>query len=234
MNAIVTGGTKGIGKAIAIKLVKQGFNVAICGRNLQDLKKAEKDIQAENPEVKVYAYQVDLSKKEQTIVFGRKVQDVFNNNIEILVNNAGLFIPGDIHRESDGLLENLMSTNLYSAYHLTRTVLPGMINLRKGHIFNICSVASLQAYPNGGSYSITKFALLGFSKNLREELKQHNIKVTAISPGATMSGSWDGMNIDPNRIMQAEDIAEVLWTAYRMAPQTLIEDIVLRPIQGDL
>ncbi len=234
MNAIVTGGTKGIGKAIAIKLIKQGFNVAICGRNLQDLKKAEAEIQAENPDARVHAYQVDLSKKEQTIVFGRKLQDVFQNNIEILVNNAGVFIPGDIHRESDGLLENLMSTNLYSAYHLTRTVLPSMIAQRKGHIFNICSVASLQAYPNGGSYSITKFALLGFSKNLREELKQHNIKVTAISPGATMSGSWDGMNIDPNRIMQADDIAEVLWTAYRMAPQTLIEDIVLRPIQGDL
>ena len=86
-----------------------------------------------------------------------------------------------------------------------------MMAINHGHIFNICSIASLNAYANGGSYSISKFALLGFSKNLREELKPHGIKVTAVCPGATMSGSWDGVDIDPKRIMEANDVAKMIF-----------------------
>ncbi len=91
--------------------------------------------------------------------------------LDILVNNAGCFIPGKISEEPDGVLEKLMDTNLYSAYYLTRGLLPLLKKSNKGHIFNMCSVASILPYENGGSYSITKYALLGFSKCLREELK---------------------------------------------------------------
>ncbi|MEK7198799.1 MAG: SDR family NAD(P)-dependent oxidoreductase, partial [Bacteroidota bacterium] len=91
-----------------------------------------------------------------------------------------------------------------------------------------------QAYANGGSYSISKFALLGFSKNLREELKPHGIKVTAVCPGATLSGSWDGFEIDPQRIMEAEDIAKMVYAATLLSPQAVVEDIIMRPQPGDL
>ncbi len=127
-----------------------------------------------------------------------------------------------------------MEVNLYSAYHLTRALLPLMMESRQGHIFNMCSIASHNAYANGGAYSISKFALLGFSKNLREEMKPYGIKVTAVSPGATMTHSWEGAGVDPNRIMEAKDIAEMVYAASRLSPMAVVEDIVLRPQLGDL
>jgi short-subunit dehydrogenase len=128
----------------------------------------------------------------------------------------------------------MIAVNLYSAYHLTRVLLSGMMARKEGHIFNLCSIASLKAYPNGGSYSISKFALAGFSKNLREELKPHGIKVTAVYPGAAYTDSWAGSGIDPVRIMEAGDIAEMVYAASRLSAQAAVEEIVLRPQLGDL
>ncbi len=104
----------------------------------------------------------------------------------------------------------------------------------KGHIFNMCSIASLKAYPNGGSYSISKYALLGFSDNLREELMEDGIKVTAICPGATYTPSWEGSGVEPDRIMESADIAAMLWSAYNLSPQANVEMIILRPVKGDI
>ena len=109
-----------------------------------------------------------------------------------------------------------------------------MLKKGKGHIFNICSIASLNAYENGGSYSISKFALLGFSKNLRLELKDKGIKVTAVCPGAVYTNSWAGSGVDPKRIMEANDIAEMIYAATQLSPQAVVEDIVMRPLLGDL
>jgi short-subunit dehydrogenase len=102
--------------------------------------------------------------------------------VDVLINNAGYFIPGSIATEKDGALEDMMNANLYSAYHMTRGLVDQMIARKSGHIFNMCSIASIKAYANGGSYAITKFALLGFSKCLREELKPVGIRVTSILP----------------------------------------------------
>ncbi|HHM20936.1 MAG TPA: SDR family NAD(P)-dependent oxidoreductase, partial [Bacteroidetes bacterium] len=103
-----------------------------------------------------------------------------------------------------------------------------------GHIFNMCSIASLIAYPNGGSYTISKFALLGFSKVLREEMKDKGIKVTSILPGATWSASWAGVDLPKSRLMQPRDIARAVWCAWQMEPSAVVEDIVIRPQLGDL
>ena len=154
--------------------------------------------------------------------------------IDILVNNAGMFIPGALADEEDGALEQMINTNLYSAYYLTRALLPSMMDRRNGHIFNICSVASKIAYPNGGSYSISKFALLGFSKVLREELKDNAIKVTSVLPGATWSNSWAGIDLPRERLMEANDIAIAIWGALQMSTSAVVEEIVLRPQLGDL
>lgn len=128
----------------------------------------------------------------------------------------------------------MLNVNLFSAYHLTRALLPGMIKNKSGHIFNVCSIASLKAYANGGSYSISKYALMGFSKNLREELKPFNIKVTSIYPGAVYTSSWEGADVLPSRIMEVNDIAEMVYAASILSPQACVEDIVLRPFLGDL
>lgn len=233
MNAVITGASKGIGRAVAERLAREGFNVAICARNTKALDEAAAAIQQQNPSVKVLAVPADMGDKAAVMAFAQTVNEQFGA-IDILVNNAGIFVPGALHQEEDGHLEKMMAVNVYSAYHLTRALLPGMMARKKGHIFNLCSTASHKAYPNGGSYSITKFALLGFSQNLREELKQHRVKVTSVSPGPTLTASWEGFEAPPDRMMPPEDIASVIWSAYNLAEQTVVEDILLRPVLGDI
>lgn len=233
MNIIITGATKGIGKAIADKFAAQGFNLAVCSRHQDDLKSFKNEMQSKHPGIKVLTKVADMRKKKDVLAFADFVKK--NNwEIDVLVNNAGVFLPGEISQEEDGALELMMETNLYSAYHLTRAMLPIMLQKGSGHIFNMCSIASLIAYPNGGSYSISKFALLGFSKVLREELKTKGIKVTSIMPGATWSASWAGVDLPESRLMQANDIAIAVWSAWTMSPSAVVEDVVVRPQLGDL
>jgi short-subunit dehydrogenase len=191
------------------------------------------ELRARYPSISIRAMAADLGEKDQVRQFGQWVLDA-GISIDILVNNAGQFIPGSVYNEADGVLEKMIAVNLYSAYHLSRTLLPAMMARGAGHIFNICSVASLQAYPNGGAYSISKYALAGFSKNLREEMKPHGIKVTAVYPGAAYTDSWAASGIDPQRIMEAGDIAEMLYVASRLSPQATVEEILLRPQLGDV
>lgn len=232
-NVIITGAGRGIGKAVAEKYASGGYNLFLCARNEKRLFDVADDINKRNHTGKAAAYAADLSDKLQARAFGNwLLQQDFP--IDILINNAGDFLPGSIYDEKDGVLENMISVNLYSAYHLTRVLLPKMMAQKRGHIFNMCSIASLQAYDNGGSYSISKFALMGFSKNLREELKPHGIKVTAVYPGAVYTSSWAGSGVSPARIMEVNDIAETIYTVSRLSPQACAEDIVLRPLAGDL
>lgn len=233
MNAVISGGTKGIGRAIADILADKGFNLAICSRSQDDLLSMEKSFKAKYPNIEFIGFQCDVSKKKEVQSFAASIASQWSE-IHILVNNAGVFLPGEIHKEEDGVLESQIETNLYSAYHLTRALMPLILNHDKGHIFNMCSVASLIAYPNGGSYSISKFALLGFSKGLREELKDQGTKVTAIMPGATWSNSWAGVDLPEERLMQASDVAHALWAAFQLSPSAVIEELVIRPQKGDL
>ena len=233
MKIVITGGTKGIGWAIAEHFAKAGHDIALCARTAGDLDKRKSYLNQHYPSIKVLTKVVDMSNKAEVIGFGDDLLQEWSS-IDVLINNAGVFLPGEIHKEADGVLENQIQTNLYSAYHMTRALVPNMLDRKAGHIFNMCSVASLIAYPNGGSYSISKFALLGFSKALREELKDKGIKVTSIMPGATWSDSWAGVELPEDRLMQAEDIAIAVLAATQMSPSAVIEDIVLRPQLGDL
>ena len=233
MNVVITGASKGFGKAIAHVFAKNGHNLYLCSRNEVALYKAVEELMTQYPAVTIKAKAFDLSIKEQAQGLGKWLLDS-NISIDVLVNNAGLFDPGSVHNEPDGNLEHMMATNLYSAYHLTRAVIQQMIKQQSGHIFNMCSIASLKAYDNGGAYSISKYALAGFSTNLREEMKPHGIKVTAVYPGAAYTDSWAGSGIDPKRIMESEDIAQMIYTASQLSPQACVEEIVLRPQLGDL
>lgn len=232
MKIIITGATKGIGRAIAEKFAAEGFDLAVCARSEADLNRFKKEFQ-EKYGVIVLVRPTDMARKADVIAFADFVKKQWGE-IDVLVNNAGVFISGEISSEADGQLESQIETNLYSAYHLTRAMLPAMLKKGSGHIFNMCSIASLIAYPNGGSYSISKFALLGFSKVLREELKTKGIKVTAVMPGATWSDSWAGVDLPPSRLMEANDIALAVWSAWQMSPSAVVEEIVLRPQLGDL
>ncbi|MBA3827649.1 MAG: SDR family oxidoreductase [Taibaiella sp.] len=232
-NAIITGATQGIGKAICEKFLSQGFSLAVCARTSTDLDLIKQEWQIKYPSAVIAVYTADLANKEQAIAFGKFAIEQLTT-VDILVNNAGSFFPGNLADEPEGHLEHLMEVNVYSAYHITRAVLPIMKIAGAGHIFNMCSVASLHAYPNGGAYSITKYALLGFSDNLRLELMNDNIRVTAISPGATYSRSWQASGLPAERFMQPSDIADMIWAAYNLSASAVVEHIVMRPMLGDL
>jgi NADP-dependent 3-hydroxy acid dehydrogenase YdfG len=219
---VVTGGTKGIGRAVVNKFAHEGFTVLTCART-----------EEENFPENVHFFKADMSKKAEVLAFADFVKATVNQ-VDILVNNTGFFLPGQIHNEEEGTLEAMIETNLYSAYHLTRALVGDMITRKEGYIFNICSTASITAYTNGGSYCISKFALLGMSKVLREELKPHHVRVTSILPGATLTNSWAGVELPAERFIAPEDIAQVVWTAYSLPDSTVLEEILLRPMLGDL
>jgi short-subunit dehydrogenase len=233
MNVVITGASRGLGRAIAHVFAQNGHNLYISSRSEVALYKVVEELMTAYPEITVKAKAFDLSVKEQAQAFGQWVTD-FGIPVDVLVNNAGLFDPGSVYNEPDGTLEHMMAVNLYSAYHVTRSVIDYMIRQKSGHIFNMCSIASLKAYPNGGAYSISKYALAGFSTNLREEMKPFNIKVTAVYPGAAYTDSWEGSGVDRKRIMQADDIAKMIYTASQLSPQACVEEITLRPQLGDL
>lgn len=233
-NAIITGATKGIGKAIADTLIANGFDIAICARTLEDLVQLQNHYNTTFPERRVYIEAVDVAQQHAIQNFGANALDFFEDQIHILVNNAGVYLPGNALEEEEGQLDYVLKTNLLSAYHLTRLVAPIMEQTTKSHIFNMCSIAGLQAYPGGGSYSISKYALLGFNDNIRLELKDKGVKVTAICPGAVWSNSWEGSGVPPERIMEAQDIADMVWSTYNLSANAVVERITLRPQLGDL
>jgi short-subunit dehydrogenase len=229
---LVTGGTKGIGRAILERFAKEGFDIMTCARNAQELATLKAALTEQYPTIKILTVQADLSLKSDVeklalAVKGFAIPDV-------LVNNTGVFLPGAIHEEPDGNFELMMQTNLYSAYYLTRGLVKEMIARKSGHIFSMGSIAGLTAYPNGGSYAVSKWAMLGMTKCLREELKPHQIKVTSILAGATFTSSWEGVDLPIERFMSVEDVAESVWGAYNLSPRTLVEEIIIRPQLGDI
>lgn len=231
--AVVTGGTKGIGKAIVKRFLEEGFDVITCARNSVDLKALQLEMQASHPGRRCMVMEADLSDRKCVEAFVDFVKG-FNQSVDVLVNNTGVFIPGQIYNEADGTVEKSIETNLYSAYYLTRGLVGDMMARKKGHIFSMCSIASITAYPNGGSYSISKFALYGMTKVLREEMKPHHVKVTAILPGATLTESWAGTELPPERFIPPIDIANAVWMAYNASPGVVVEDLLIRPQLGDI
>jgi short-subunit dehydrogenase len=232
MNIVITGASKGIGKAIAEKFAGNGYDLFLCARHEEPLKELAQKLTTQH-KIKAHYKTCDVGIKSEVKLFADWVLSK-TEQPNILINNAGIFIQGHVHNEDDGVLEQLMQTNLYSAYYLSRYLIPAMKKNKSGHIFNICSIASLKAYAYGGSYSITKYAMDGLSANLRDELKEDNIKVTSVFPGAAYTDSWNASGIDPNRIMKAEDIAELIYTSAHLSPQACVEEIVIRPQLGDL
>jgi short-subunit dehydrogenase len=233
MNVIITGASRGLGFSMAEAFAREGHDLYLTSRSEVNLYHALESLQSRFPDQNIKATPFDISTKAGALDFGNWV---LRSGIipDILINNAGSFEPGRVVDEAEGQMEMMLNTNFFSAYHLTRILLPSMIKRKSGHIFNISSIAGLQAYRNGGSYSVSKFALTGFSKNLREELKPHSIKVTCVFPGAVYTDSWSDSGISPERIMKPSDIADMVVQISKLSPQAVVEDLVIRPLLGDL
>ena len=228
---IITGGSQGIGRALVQCFLREGFSVATCARSAGDLAR----LQAELPGAPLHTLPADLSQPGDCARFAAFAL-ALGLPLAALIHNAGAFVPGRFQDEpTDGSrLRQMLAANLLSAYDLTQALLPPLLAQGGGHIFTICSTASLIPYPNGGSYGVAKFALLGFTKTLREEVKTQGLRVTAVLPGATLTRSWDGMPEPAERFISPADVAEAVLSAFRLSPQAVVEEILIRPQLGDL
>ncbi len=231
--AVISGGSRGIGRSLAMVLARDGYDLAVCSRSEEKLAALVEEIEELYPQSKVHTFSCDVSRRKDLDSFAELVRS-WTDRLDVLINNAGIFMMGKLLEEEEGQLEKMMLTNLYSAYHLSRALIPMMQQRKSGDVVNICSVASLKAYPGGGSYGISKHALLGFSRNLRIELKDQGIKVCSVMPGAVLTDSWSGANLPEERFIDVEDLAEVIGATLRMSPRSVVEDIVIRPQPGDL
>jgi NAD(P)-dependent dehydrogenase (short-subunit alcohol dehydrogenase family) len=225
--AVVTGASKGIGYAIAENLLKSGAKVFICGRNKADLKHAlEKlsafgNVEGEICDVRSEA-QIKMMLDEATRVFG---------GIDVLVNNAGIGIIGKTVEEmSADEFEQTLQTNLFGVFYACHHAIPLMRERGGGYIINISSLAGQNAHPKMAAYNASKFGLNGFSEALMQEVREHNIKVTAICPGSvnTYFGG-DEPSKDQMWQLQPEDIAEVVLDVLNMNKRALPSKIEIRP-----
>jgi NADP-dependent 3-hydroxy acid dehydrogenase YdfG len=234
MNIIVTGASRGIGLAILEKYARAGWNLAFCSKNADSVANAKQHLQSINSQIKIYAEAFDIGDKNAVLNFAKNCLKEFGQ-IDILVNNAGLFKQGELSAATlDDDLEYLMRVNLFSAYWMGKIIIPDMIKNKSGHIFNISSIAGLNDYDNGGGYTVAKFALTGYTKQIRNELKSKNIRVTGIYPGAVLTDSWAGIDLPPNRFIQPSDIAELIFTTSQLSSSSCVEDVILRPQEGDI
>jgi short-subunit dehydrogenase len=230
--AVITGSNKGMGKAIAIEFASRNFDVVITGRNETDLQMVSNNI-SQNYQVESYTFLGDLSQREGCLNFTNYVKSL-NREITVLVNNAGKFEAGPMMSEGNDVLESQMATNVYSAYYVTKYLWDNLKKTPRSHVFNICSIASIMAYAAGGSYSVSKHALLGFSKSLRLEGIPFQVNVTAVLPGATLTDSWSGVDLPETRFMRPEDVAKVVVNAWEINEYTVVEEVLLRPLLGDI
>jgi short-subunit dehydrogenase len=228
----ITGGSKGIGRAIINLFADKGFDIITCSRSEADLAGLKAEIEVKSPKVSFAGIEADLGTETGVKAFVDFAQ-THATNLQVLVNNAGIFIPGQVYTEDEKVFEQMMNTNVAGPYHITRGLIHGLMN-NKGHIFNMCSTASIMPYVNGGSYCISKYALLGLTKVLREEMKEHGVRVTAIMPGATLTASWAGTELPEDRFMNADDVAHAVWGAYALSERSVVEEIVIRPQLGDI
>jgi short-subunit dehydrogenase len=231
---VITGGTKGIGRALVDIFYNQGYSVITCSRSQSSVDETLQYYSMQAKSNQVYAITADLSLTADCQRFVAFVQSTSNQQVDILINNVGVFVQGKISEEPLDTLEKMWSTNVASAYHITKGLIDIMKEKKEGHIFFMCSTASIMPYINGGAYCITKYALLAMSKVLREELKMLGIRVTAILPGATLTDSWAGVDLPPERFIAPEDIAQSVLSAYELSKHSVVEELLIRPQLGDI
>jgi len=227
MNAVITGATKGIGEAIAVKLAESGYDLVLLARNLTDLNQLKNKLSNGKNNILVYA--VDCSIKEEVYGFLNTVEKDFGYT-DVLVNNVGMFLPGTMLDEADEVFEQQQHLNINASYYFSKFFGKLMRKQQHGHIFNICSVASKTNVENGGSYSVTKAAMLSLNHVLRKELAAYNVKVTAFLPGSTKTASWDGTTIPDEKFVQPKDIADTLFTILNLSKGVNVDEVLMVPL----
>lgn len=230
---LITGASQGIGAAIA-----QCFAAGIPGVRLSLVARNEKNLRATAREclklgAEVELFPCDVTKEKAVAAMTRAVSRHFGP-VDVLINNAGAFTMAPFVKTTVAAFDDMIATNLRSAFLVTHAFLPAMLKRRRGDVFFMSSIAGLGAYPNATAYCAAKFGVTGLAEVLRAETKDAGIRVCCVHPGATWSPSWAKSGVKPQRIMPAEDIAQAILDVYRLSRRTVVEEVVLRPQLGDL
>ncbi|MBD1385997.1 SDR family oxidoreductase [Mucilaginibacter rigui] len=232
-NALITGATKGIGRAVSIAFAKQGINLSICSRNEQELSDFKQELHKINPQITVVTLLADCSKRDEVINFAAFTEKKLGF-VDIIVNNVGMYKHVSILNDSGDSFQKQIDTNLMPSYELYRFFGKSMVSVGKGHIFNICSVAALNPIAEAGVYSVTKYALLGLNKVMRLEMQGQGVKVTAIIPGSTLTDSWKGIEVDKNTMVLPEDVASAITNILNMSAGANVDELIIKPAPGQI
>jgi len=231
---LITGASQGIGAAIAITFAKEvpGCRLALVARSQKNLTAVALRCMKRGAGA-AEIFPCDVSDATAVETMAAAVAKRFGV-VNVLINNAGVFRAAPLFETSVEDFDEIMATNLRSVFLVSRAFVPAMAQRGRGDVFNMSSIAGLNAYPNGAAYCAAKFGVTGLTKVMRMELKDKGVRVTAVHPGATFSPSWKGSGVAEERMMPAEDVARALVDVYRTSRRTVIEEIVLRPQLGDI
>lgn len=226
-NIIITGASSGIGAAIAEIFRSDGdHQIILIGRSVRRLGTVAKKTKGK-PKV------CDITKEEHIEETSRKILLEFGPP-DVLINNAGHFVAKPLLETTPSLFRQQVEVNLTGAFMVTRALLPSMLDAGSGHIFFMASVASQQAYVGGGAYCAAKHGLLGLARVVRAETLNTGIRVTTVLPGATLTPSWDGTTLPEERFMPPQDVARCVLDTWKLSSRTVIEEVLLRPREGDI
>jgi 3-oxoacyl-[acyl-carrier protein] reductase len=222
--ALITGAGRGIGRAAAIAFAKEGISVGLLGRTLSNLEKAAEELKEYDVKVSIAAADVQDSES-----VNKAVEEITSElgQIDILINNAGIAKFGGFLELSPQEWEDIIQVNLMGVYHVTRAVLPGMIERKSGDIINISSSAGQKGAPVTSAYSASKFAVLGLTESLMLEVRKHNIRVSALTPSTVATDLAIETNLtdgNPEKVMQPEDLAEYMVAQLKLNPRIFIKN----------
>jgi 3-oxoacyl-[acyl-carrier protein] reductase len=226
--ALVTGGSRGIGRAIAIRLGSLGASVAICGRDEHPLQSTSVELQKVAP--KVLAEVADITRSADVNALVSKTEAALGP-ISILVNNAGVGVFGPVQEKSEADWDRALDTNSKSVFLVSRAVVPSMIHRGHGDIVNISSLAGRNAFAGGGLYCASKWAVVGLSLCMAEDLREHGIRVSVVCPGSVATEFSGRGPKDPTKVLTSEDVAHAVAMIITQGPQSFISEVHLRPVR---